>query len=416
MTVLKLNKGLPFHNEAEQCVLGAIFINPAFAIPHTLGYLIKEDFYNDIHRNIFEAMQKIHRSGGVIDVVTVFDLIPDDKLAAIGGALYLGYIADSTPTAANVKYYARILRRETERREKIIKAADDIEKAYAENAMPSKGFVRMAEVLEDVLADAYAATTEGRYAGYASGFDNLDEYLGGFKPGELYIIAGRPSQGKSALCAQMADNIFGMGGRVAFFPLEVGKQGLARNIAAMHTETEVWKLRHGKGGHQSDGEQTALLAYLELQRGGVFNISGNKTARGVETVLREMISEHGGLDVVVIDHLQEMAPDKQSWGGKRHYEIETTLVELRRMARELNIPIILAAQVGRSAEGREPTLSEIKDSGSVEQIADCVLIIHGEARGTGLRTIHVAKHRNGATGRVSLYLQGEILKFRSESS
>ena len=143
-------------------------------------------------------------------------------------------------------------------------------------------------------------------------------------------------------------------------------------------------------------------------------MSGSKTAHGVENVLREMISAHGGLDVVFIDHLQEMVPDKPAWSGKRNYEIENILIELRRMAREFNIPVILAAQVGRSAEGREPALSEIKDSGSIEQIADCVMIIHGEGRGSGTRTIHVAKHRNGATGRVNLFLQGEVLKFRRD--
>ena len=117
-----------------------------------------------------------------------------------------------------------------------------------------------------------------------------------------------------------------------------------------------------------------------------------------------------GIDAVFIDHLQEMCLDKQSGRDTRHYEIEHILAEIRRMAREFTVPIVLAAQVGRSSEGREPTIAEIKDSGSIEQIADVVLIIHGE-RGTGSRTLNVAKHRNGQTGKITLWLQGEHLRF-----
>lgn len=410
MNVLNLKKGLPSHNEAEQCALGAVLLEPALAIPHVLGYLTSEDFYQPAHKAIFEAMLATHRAGVAIDPITLCDTLKNKDLQSVGGFSYIGWLSEAIPTAANVKYYAKILRRETERRKTILKCADDIESAYVDKSLPSKGFTKLATVLEDVLADAYTAGTDGRYAGYATGFEGLDEYFSGLHPGELYIVAGRPSMGKSALTAQIADNIYGMGGRVAFFPIEVGLKGFARNIASMHTSTDTWKLRGGKGHHQSEAEQTSLLAYLELQRKGVFVTSIAKTPRGVETVLRDMISEHGGLDAVFIDHLQEMCLDKQSGRDTRHYEIEHILAEIRRMAREFTVPIVLAAQVGRSSEGREPTIAEIKDSGSIEQIADVVLIIHGE-RGTGSRTLNVAKHRNGQTGKITLWLQGEHLRF-----
>ena len=410
MTVLNLKKGLPSHNEAEQRALGAVLLEPAFAIPHVLGYLASEDFYQPAHKIIFEAMLTLHKAGVGIDPLTVIDAIGDKSLESVGGGSYVEWLLQAQPTAANVRYYAKILRRETERRKTILKCADDIENAYTEKSLPAKGLTKLATVLEDVLADAYTAGTDGRYAGYATGFEGLDEYFSGLHPGELYIVAGRPSMGKSALTTQIANNIYLAGGRVAFFPIEVGLKGFARNIASMHTLTDTWKLRGGKGHHQSEVEQTSLIAYLELQRKGVFVTSIAKTPRGVETVLRDMISEHGGLDAVLIDHLQEMFPDKQSGRDTRHYEIENILSEIRRMAREFNVPIILAAQVGRAAEGREPTIAEIKDCGSIEIIADVILIIHGE-RGTGSRTLNVAKHRNGQTGKITLWLQGECLRF-----
>lgn len=409
----QLNRGLPYHTEAEQAVLGAILIHPAIAIPHTLGYLNAEDFYIPAHREIFSAMLTLHRAGQPIDIVLLVPYLRDNiALDAVGGCSYLAVLTEQTPTAENVKYYARLLKGETNRRKRILRATEEIEKAYTLRQEPAKGFYPLADVLEAVLEDNYATTTEGRYSGYTTGFETLDGFLGGLHKGEVYIIAGRPSHGKSALCTQVGNHIFLLGGRVAFFPLEAGLRGQARNIAAMHTQVEGWKLRAGKGSYQTPDEMAALIAYRDLQRTGIFNLSLAKTPHKMETVLREMVAQHGGFDVIILDHLQEMLPSDNNKWTPRHLQIEGILQEIRRMAREFEVPVILAAQIGRNAEGREPTLAEIKDSGSIEQIADVVLIIHGESRGTGARTLTVAKNRGGATGKLNLWLQGEILRFR----
>lgn len=405
---LLLNKGLPYHAESEQAVLGAILLDPIFSIPHTIGYLTDEDFFVPLHKRIFGLMRDMHRSGVAIDTMLL-----SERFSHSGGAEGLAYIValmEDCPTAANVRYYARLLRRETERRRRILKGTADIAAAYADDTAPAKGYVMLADVLEDVLTDTYALASLGRYSGYTTGFDGLDNFLFGLQTSELYIVAGRPSMGKSVLCAQMAAHIGGLGGRVAYFPLENGARGLARNMAAMSTRTAVWKLRRGKAINQTEEEQGALSSYLQAQRKGCFVISMAKTPAGVAKTLHDMVAEQGGVDVVFIDHLQEMFPDSADKWGKRHYQLEEVLQDIRLLARDFNVPVILAAQVGRSSEGREPTIAEIKDSGSIEQIADVVLIIHGAERGSGARTITVAKHRNGAVGKIQLNLTGECLR------
>ena len=196
-----------------------------------------------------------------------------------------------------------------------------------------------------------------------------------------------------------------------FFPLEVGKKQLARNLTAMSTRTETWKLKKGMGRLHTEAESAAVIAYFNAQQKGIFLLSTSKTPKGIDTAIREAIAEHGGVDIIFIDHLQELLPDGNDKWSQRHYQLETILQDLRRMAREYNIPVVLAAQVGRASEGREPTIAEIKDSGSIEQIADVILILHGDNRGTGARTINVAKYRNGPTGKITLHLCGEYLRF-----
>lgn len=402
----RLNAGLPYHIEAEQCVLGATLIDPVFAIPHTLGYLSDEDFLVNNHKLIFNAMKRIHRRNEPLDVILLGKEL--DEIPEI--VSYLIQLAEFTPSAANVKYYARILKNETARRKKITQAESDITDAIENGVVLGKGFVRLADVLENVLEEAYATTSEGRLSGYATGFGYLDTLLGGLKKGEMYIIAGRPSQGKSTLCSQIANFIYHAGGRVAFFPLEAGVKAQARNITATDTAVEAWKLRKGKGGFQTPDEQDRVLEFLKIQRQGIFNMATNRTAAGMESALRDMIAEHGGIDIIFVDHLQETKPDKNTFNSKRNYEVENTLQELRRIARELDVPLVLAAQVGRASEGREPTLADLKDSGAIEQVADVVMFIHGDERGSGRRTVIVAKNRNGMTGRANFNLFGEILK------
>lgn len=411
MSVVKLQKGLPYHTEAEQCVLGAVLLDPPFAIPHVLGCLTAEDFHHLPHKAILEAMLNLHRSNVAIDPITVADTVKKESLDSVGGPSYPAILLDMIPTAANVSYYVRILQRETERRKRILKAANEIETAYGDTVIPSKNYVKLADVLEEVLLDSYAIAAEGRSAGYVTGFDNLDRHLGGFYPSEIYVIGGRTSMGKSAMCAQISAYIKNCGGRIAFFPIEVGAHGLARNIAAQENKIEPWKMRGYKGYHQTEDEVRALTAYLTLQKQGRFFIGKSNTIPGIEKALRSIVAEEGGVDILFIDHLQELHTGKP-W-QKRHYEIEEVLVELRRIAREFNIPIVLAAQINRGAEGREPTLADLKDSGSIEQIADVVMLLHGE-RDSLERVLNVAKHRNGRTGKIRLSLEGKYLTFTEE--
>lgn len=409
---VQLNRGLPFKNESEQAVLGSLLLDPINAVPHTLGYLQPNDFHVPAHRIIFEAMMRLHRRGDPLDIVLIIKEIGDsDKLTGVGGFSYLGALIEMTPTAANVKYYAKIIKAETDRRQRILQAAEDIEDAFRRPRAVGKGFVKLADVLHGVMEEAYSNATQGRYSGFSTGFAAVDEHLGGLQRGELYIVAGRPSQGKSALCTQIASNIFQAGGRVAFFPLEAGLKGQTRNLASMATEIDGWKLRVGKGNYQTDAESAQLRAYLDVQRQGVFTLSGAKTPHDINAVLREILVDHGGLDAIFIDHLQEMQSSDSGKFTPRHLQIESILQDIRVVAREFAIPVILAAQIGRAAEGREPTLAEIKDSGSIEQIADVVMIIHGQERGAGLRTLNIAKNRNGSTGKGNLWLEGKYLKF-----
>ena len=405
------NRGLPFHAESEQAVLGAILLDPIFAIPHTIGYLTDEDFFIPLHRRIFGLMRDMHRGGVAMDTMLLSERLKNSGVSMPATATeYIVGLMEFCPTAGNVRYYARLLRRESDRRRRILKATADIAAAYTDDTAPAKGYVLLADVLEDVLTDTYARSTMGRYSGYTTGFNGLDEFMAGLQQGELYIVAGRPSMGKSVLCAQIAGHISGMGGRVAYFPLENGATGLVRNMAAMSTHTAAWKLRSGKAANQTEDEKGSLCAYLQEQRKGCFVISMAKTPAGVEKTLYDMCAAHGGVDVVFIDHLQEMFPSQTDKWAKRNYQLEGVLQDIRLLARSFNVPVILAAQVGRSSEGREPSIAEIKDSGSIEQIADVILVIHGPERGSGQRTITVAKNRNGAVGKINLRLHGDYLR------
>lgn len=405
-----LNQGLPYHTESEQVVLGCLILDPTFTVPHVLGYLQEEDFYIEAHKTIFRACQKLHKENLPIDTVTVIDLIQGDpSLKQVGGASYVGELVAQVPTVQNVQYYAKRLRVETERRNRILNAVKDIEDAYEEEVLPKKSYTPVSEVIESVLEDIYAPTD--RMHGFSTGFWEIDSYLDGLVPGRLYVIGGRPSHGKSALSTQIALHIKNSGGRVVFFPLETGKKMFAKNLLAVGTQTPYHKLKAGEGKKHSEEEIDNIVNFMRIQKEGHFFVGTARSPQRIEQTLKEILADKGGFDVLFIDHLQEMVLDGDDRFLKRHYQIEKILQSLRKIAREFEIPVVLCAQLGRSAEGKKPTLAEIKDSGSIEQIADVILLIHAESRGSGWRNIEVAKNRYGHVGELRLYLRGECLKF-----
>lgn len=400
--------------EAEQSCLGAILLEPSFAIPAVMGLLVEDDFFHQAHKNIFKAICRLHKSHSVIDLNTVIDSLRSVDFSSVGGIGYLGELANNTPTARNVAYYAKIVKRESERRKRILRAMGEIEHALDSNnaVTPGKTYQTMKEVLDSVVDEMFESTGQ-RLSGVSTGVDGFDDFFDGIQKGKLYIIGGRPSMGKSLLSTQIAANIKLEGGKIAFFPLEVGVKTFTRNMLSNISGVEVWKYRKGRGENHSDMDKEMMYQGLNKIIEGQIFLSEKNTPFGVEEVLKEILAETGTLDAVFIDHLQEMKSDNKQ--VNRNYQLEEALKELRRIAREYDVPIVLAAQIGRGAEkeNREPTIADIRDSGSIEQIADVIILLHGK-REEMSRVAKVAKNREGATGQIRIILRPECLRAKEE--
>jgi replicative DNA helicase len=400
--------------EAEQSSLGAILLEPSYAIPVVMGLLNEDDYFHQTHKSIFRAVCKLHKGQTAIDLNTVIDAVKPVDFSSVGGIGYLAELTDNTPTARNVGYYAKIVKRESERRKRILRAVGDIEHALDDNnaVTPGKTFTTMKEVLDSVVDEMFE-TTGQRLSGVSTGIDGFDDFFDGLQKGKLYIIAGRPSMGKSLISTQIAANIKLEGGKIAFFPLEVGAKTFTRNMLSNISGVEVWKYRKGRGDRHSDMDKEMMYDGLSKLIEGQIFLGEKNTPFGVEEVLKEVLAETGTLDAVFIDHLQEMKSDNKQ--VNRNYQLEDALKEIRRIARDYDVPIILAAQIGRGSEkeNREPTIADIRDSGSIEQIADVIILLHGK-REEMSRVAKVAKNREGATGQIRITLRPECLRAKEE--
>jgi replicative DNA helicase len=414
----------PQNLEAEQSVLGSLLIDRD-AIIQVAPILKYEDFYQPSHGTIYQAITELYTRQEPTDVITLTDeLARRDKLDLVGGASYLTSLVSVVPTAVHVEYYARIVERTATLRRLIDagtrvvsiafrdavetqEALNEAEQAIFEvsqNRVP-RGFLPMREVL-DGLFDQMSDDSL-RAQGVPTGFVALDRVLGGLQRSDLVVVAARPSVGKTALALSMAYNAAVLHKKcVGFISLEMTAQQIVQRILASETGVNSHRLRMGQ---INDDEWGAVgRAYGKLSEAPIFiDDGGSSTVNDVRTKARRLQAEYG-LDMLVIDYLQLMQSHRSD---NRVQEISEISRGLKQVARELNIPVVALSQLSRAVEsraGHKPLLSDLRESGSIEQDADVVMLIYREDRydpettRKGIADIDIAKHRNGSTATVHL--------------
>lgn len=436
----QVTEGLaPFSQEAEQAVIGAVLVNPDIFLT-LAAFLQQDDFYFTRHGMIWGAMRRISDRNDRIDYVTVVDeLRAVRQLDEIGGAPYLLQLANNTPSAYHAESYARLVERAALRR-RLLAAAEEIKAIARDEEMPADQVITEAEqrlfrvtergVQREIVSmqdaiNAYFERMEYLYnhpdepLGLPTGFKDLDRMLGGLQRSDLLIFAGRPGMGKSSFLLSMALNAASMfRARVLIFTLEMGSEQIVQRLVSMETGINTQKMRTGQFNAQewrSFVHATGRLSNLQM----FIDDTPALTPIQMRTKCRRVAHEHG-LDLVILDYIQLMNGGG-TYENNRVQEISYISRSIKELARELNVPVFTAAQLSRAVEQRQdkrPQLSDLRESGSLEQDADIVAFLYRDSvynqdsDSPNKADIIVAKHRNGPTGTISLFFENSLTRFR----
>ncbi len=433
------SQGVPYVRDAEEAVLGAVLINPE-AFYDVAQFLSTEDFY--LHRNrwIWEAFEALTEQRLPIDVLTVSEeLERNSRLDEAGGASYLAGLIGNVPTSLHAEAYGHLIE-ETATRRRLLEAANSIARlAYqteiqiedvvndAEKAVFSVSERRLTHELQpikDVLSAYYdridyLARHRDESLGVPTGFIDLDRLLGGMQSSDLLIIAGRPGQGKSGFCLSVAKNASQLfKKRVAVFSLEMSNEQLVQRLIAQETSINSQRLR--LGDVHDDEWPLFTQAVSALGDTSIFlDDTPAITPLQLRTKCRRLHMEFG-LDLIIVDYLQLMTGESRM--ENRVQEVSYISRNLKVLARELNVPVLAAAQLSRAVEQRadkRPILSDLRESGSLEQDSDIVLFIYrpdqyeDDTLKENIAEIIVAKHRNGPVGSVELVFRKDLAKFEN---
>lgn len=418
-------------------VIGSILIDEDVALK-VMDIISHEDFYHPRHKNIFNAIESLYHTQQAIDVLTLTSqLKKSKKLKGIGGAAYVSELVDSVPTSGHAENYAKLIKDASIRRQLIHYSGDlnrgsyeeersvkevlnEAEKGIFEISQHSikQDFVHVSELLEEAYEKAADLDSDqDAMRGISTGFSKLDNLLGGFQNSDLIILAARPSVGKSALMMDLARHAAVADGKnVGIFSLEMSNLQIMDRVLAMQVGIGLWDLRMGNLSEDSFaklGDAMGILSESNLFIDDTPGLSINE----MRTKCRRLKMEHG-LDMVVIDYLQLMSGNTKE---NRVQEVSEISRFLKILAKELNIPVIAAAQLSRSIEQRvdkRPVLSDLRESGSIEQDADIVMFLQREEMSNpdterkGIGDLIIAKHRNGPTGAVELFFVKEQARYR----
>ncbi|MEK3992606.1 replicative DNA helicase [Robertmurraya sp. FSL R5-0851] len=428
----------PQNIEAEQAVLGAIFLEPS-SLTMASEILIPDDFYRAAHQKIFQMMLQLSDKGKAVDLITVTEELSAAKLLEdTGGVSYLSELAGSVPTAANIEYYAKIVEEKSLLR-RLIRTATTI---------ATDGYTREDEVevllgeaeksilevsgrknagafhnIKDVLVRTYdnieiMNNRVGEVTGLATGFSELDRMTAGFQRNDLIIVGARPSVGKTAFALNIAQNVASKTGEnIAIFSLEMGAEQLVMRLLCAEGNIDAQRLRTGSLTDEDWGKLT--MAMGSLSNAGIF-IDDTPGVRitDIRSKCRRLKQEHG-LGMILIDYLQLILGSGRS-GENRQQEVSEISRSLKALARELKVPVIALSQLSRGVEQRQdkrPMMSDIRESGSIEQDADVIAFLYRddyydrESESKNIIEIIIAKQRNGPTGTVSLAFVKEYNKF-----
>jgi len=437
-------KTLPHAGDAERSVLGSMLID-ANALEICLEQLREEDFYVPSHAVIFAAMRDIRLAGDAVDLVTLStELERHNRLEQAGGLTYLTDLVTFVPTAANVQNYIELVESKSVQRQlvraggEIIRDGMDDEKELEEtlNAAERRIYdisMRKSQgslvPIEQIVPEAYnligeLAQRHGKITGVASGFSELDRLTNGFQKSDLIIVASRPAMGKSSFAMNIAQYAALHDERtVVVFSLEMSAEQLVMRMLCTEATVDSQRIKEGLIGNTEMGQLMEVMDPMSRARVYIDDSSGASVPL-IRSKCRRL-NARVGLDMVIIDYLQLM----QSSGGRksdnRMQEISDMTRQLKLLARELDIPIILLCQLNRGPDQRadhRPIISDLRESGSIEQDADMVILLYRPAaypdtqeceNGDNTSQIIIAKHRHGATGVIKLLWQGEYTRFRT---
>lgn len=429
-----------YNNDAEKALLGSILINPS-SLHEVIDYVTPDSFFAEKHEHIFRAMLEILSKGEPIDVISITDKLEEkNNLEKVGGSSYIALLASEVPASLNAVHYAKIiqkhfmLRQLVQTGEHIAELGFDITEKTAEELIDEaeqsvfslsnvrggdKKFVSLKKTLTETWEHLEKLQGDkSGIRGVPSGFSGLDSLLSGFRKSDLIILAARPSVGKTTLALDFARYAaVNSSVPVAIFSLEMSSQQIAQRMLAAHAKVNSWRLNTGRSTDQEFGLLANALDELSKAPIYIDDQAGNSVIR-MRSIARRMKAEHN-IGLIIIDYLQLMT-------ATRNYDNMVNQVteisrSLKGLARELDLPVIALSQLSRAVESRggKPRLSDLRDSGSIEQDADVVMFIHREDKmgsrtdndSTGIAEILVEKHRNGPIGKVDLHFDEKTTSF-----
>ena len=437
----------PYSAEAEQAVLGAMLLDQQAALD-AVELVDDTLFYREGHRRLFRAMRAIVERGAVVDPITLRDeLERRGELEGAGGVEYLSYLLDFTPTAANLEYHARIVREKGLLRRLIEVSTGVVQEAFEAKRLPEEildsaeqrifeiaeyrqkaGFVRLKELLWPTMERIESLHGGGQsITGVPSGFADLDDKTAGFQPSDLVIVAARPSMGKTAFCLNVASNAaITKGIPTAIFSLEMSKEALVQRLLTAEARVDAHRLRQGM---LKDSDYALMARAAGLLSGAPIWIDDSAALTPLELRAKaRRIKAEFDVGLVIVDYLQLMRSPEQA--ENRTQEISAISRALKALAKELAVPVVALSQLSRApeqrgGEHRRPQLSDLRESGAIEQDADVVLFIYRpEMYATdaerdeleGQAEIIIGKQRNGPTGTVKLFFQKAYTRFDNYSS
>ncbi len=432
----------PQNTEAEASLLGAILID-SDAIVKVADLVQPRDFYDERHARIYEATLQLYEKHSPIDVLTLSDqLRSTGMLDIVGGAGYLTELTNFVPTASHADRYAEIIAQKSMRR-RLIKASQSIAELGFDESQSLQELIESAETrlfevseqhikqditsIENILSASFDRLDElhkdkGKLRGVPTGYRDLDNILAGLQPSDLFILAARPSMGKTAFALNLAHNVAVKAEMpVLLFSLEMSKEQLVDRLLSAEAGVNAWNLRTGNlsdDDFEKIGQAMGTLSEAQIYIDDTPSI----TVSDMRTKARREAHQRP-LGLIVVDYLQLMSGGARFGGdSNRVQEISEISRGLKGIARELNVPVIALSQLSRSVESRSPQipqLADLRESGSIEQDADVVAFIYREdyynpeTENKNIAKILIKKHRNGPTGDVDLYFDREKQKFRS---
>lgn len=433
---LKISKSL-YNLEAEEAVLGAMLFDD-YGLQAGVEGLNKDDFFKKENQIMFEVCKNLHENRVSVDMVTVIDRLQSLNLTeTVGGAVYITGIINAVPTSANVLSHISILKEKTKLRgldgitkhigEKLAKGSDEAEKIAEETEHKlleilqddnSKDFTPMHEIVStnlETLEEVHKST--GSVTGLSTGFRDFDNKTAGLQPSDFILVAARPSMGKTAFVLNIAQHCaIKKKNNVAVFSLEMSKEQLVNRVMCSYAQIDSHRFR--TGNLESDDWEKLAQSVTPLAEGNLFiddtpAISLSK----MRSKCRKLKFQHG-LDLIIIDYLQLMSGNNPN---NRQQEISEISRGLKALAREFKVPVIALSQLSRAVESRtdkRPMLSDLRESGAIEQDADVVCFLYRDEyynpeneESKGLAELIVAKQRNGATGKIKLGWQGQFTRF-----